>query len=173
MSVLGPVFYLTQSLSVTEKILLAPDKIPVLFGGYHVDLIAAALRHIPDGARMLKENYDTLLHANIYGYFTGAWGALFIDYGYFSLLAALVWGGVAGYSWARFKQHPDLITATFYVFWSYSILISFASPPFGFSNSLMVFAWFVVFYLASQGVPLFLDRLKKRSLTMSTLEQTA
>ncbi len=151
MSILGPVFYLTQSIAVTEKILMAPENIPVLYGGYHADLIAAALRHIPEGAAMLKENYDILLQANIYGYFTGAWGALFIDYGYFSLLAALIWGFMAGYAWLRFKYDPNVLTGVFYVFWTYSILIGFASPPLGFSNSLMVFVWFIVFYLAGQG----------------------
>lgn len=169
MSALGPVFYLTQSIAVTEKILLAPDKLPVLYGGYHVDLFAAMLRHIPDGARMLKEDYETLLYANIYGYFTGAWGALFIDYGYFSLLAALIWGGMAGYAWARFKQDPHLITGVFYVFWTYSILISFASPPFGFSNSLMVFAWFCVFYLAENAL---VFQLRKLTHPDNCIEQT-
>ena len=169
MSVLGPVFYLTQSISVTEKILQTPADIPVLYGSYHVDLIAAALRHIPDGARMLKENYDMLLHANIYGYFTGAWGALFIDYGYFSLLATLVWGFMAGYSWARFKHNPQLITGVFYVFWTYSIFISFASPPFGFSNSLMVFAWFCVFYLAHHAMAF---QLGKQALVVTGLKKT-
>ena len=149
MSILGPVFYLTQSISVTEKILLAPEEIPILYGGYHADLIAAGLRLLPEGASMLKENYDILLHANIYGYFTGAWGALFIDYGYFSLLAALIWGFMAGFAWRKFSDNPNVLTGVLYVWWTYSILIGFASPPLGFSNSLMVFAWFIVFYLIS------------------------
>lgn len=149
-SVLGPVFYLTQSISVTEKILATAEDIPHVLGGYHIDLMAAVLRRIPESALLLKDNYEILLNTSIYGYFTGAWGALFIDFGYFSLLAAMIWGFLAGLSWVKLKNNPTLLTSVFYVFWIYSIMISFASPPFGFSNSLMVFVWFVLFYLVSK-----------------------
>ncbi len=161
-SVLGPVFYLTQNLSITEKILAEPDDIPTMYGSYHIDLFAAVLRRIPEEASLLNDGYETLLRADIYGYFTGAWGALFIDYGYFSLVAAMLWGGCAGISWVSFKNNPSLLSSTFYVFWIYSIMISFATPPFGFSNSFMVFVWFVVFYLMSEVLSVFLERLKAR-----------
>lgn len=149
-SVLGPVFYLTQNILVTEKILALPEEIPHVYGSYHIDLLAAVFRRIPESTLLLKENYETLLNTGIYGYFTGAWGALFIDFGYFSLLAAMVWGFLAGLSWGKLKNNPTLLTSIFYVFWIYSIMISFASPPFGFSNSLMVFIWFILFYLVSK-----------------------
>lgn len=146
-SVLGPVFYLTQSISVTEKILNAAVIPPALYGSYHIDVMAAVLRLFPEGTSWLKENYELLLNADIYGYFAGAWGALFLDYGYFSLLAAMLWGLLAGLSWVNLKREPCVLTAIFYVFWIYSIMISFVSPPFGFSNSFMVFVWFLVFYV--------------------------
>ena len=41
-----------------------------------------------------------------------------------------------------------LINETRYVFWSYAVLISFVSPPFGFSNSFITFVWFVLFGLS-------------------------
>lgn len=149
LTVLNSVFYLTQNLQVTEKIWANRDDIPALYGSYHIDMIAAALRLLPSGANFLKERYATLMRVKIYGYFTGAWGALFIDYGYFSLLAALIWGLLAGMAWVNFKNQPCVMTGMLYVFWSYSILIGFASPPFGFSNSFMVFAWFMLFYACS------------------------
>ena len=146
LSTLNSVFYLTQSLPVTEKILAARKDLHPMYGSYHVDVIAAGLRLFPQGSAFLRENYATLLHTKIYGYFPGAWGALFIDYGYFSLLAAMIWGFLAGAAWVKFKNNPGVFTGIFYVFWNYSILICFVSPPFGFSNSFMVFAWFLVFY---------------------------
>ncbi len=150
LSALNTVFYLTQSLQVTEKILAAREDIPALYGSYHIDMVAAALRLFPQGSAFLKEHYTVLMKAKIYGYFTGAWGGLFIDYGYFSLLGAMIWGFLAGMAWVNFKHNPGVLTGLFYVFWNYSILISFATPPFGFSNSLVVFGWFLVFDLGSR-----------------------
>lgn len=150
-SVLGPVFYLTQSISITERILTSPVELSALYGSYHIDLMAAALRLFPESALWLNENYEALLAADIYGYFAGAWGALFLDYGYFSLIAALIWGLCAGQSWIDFKQEPEIHRAIWYVFWMYSIMISFVSPPLGFANSFMVFGWFLVFYVVSGG----------------------
>lgn len=149
LSILNSVFYLTQHIQVTEKILAARHDISALYGSYHIDVIAAALRLFPQGSTFLKQNYETLMQAKVYGYFTGAWGALFIDFHYFSLLAALIWGFLAGMAWINFKNNPNVLTGIFYVFWNYSILISFASPPFGFSNSFVVFGWFLIFYLLS------------------------
>ncbi|WP_156812369.1 hypothetical protein [Legionella tunisiensis] len=126
------------------------NDIKFLYGGYHIDILAAALRAASEGDEFLRPGYQILLTANIYGFFTGAWGALFIDLGYFSFLAAVIWGVVAGRSWRNFHRNPNLLTALSYVFWSYSILISFVSPPFGFSNSFVIYLWFVLFSIWSK-----------------------
>ncbi len=166
-NVLSSVFYLTQSLSVTERILTNPEDIPTLFGAYHVDLFAAGLRDLPEGGEFLEDKYRVLLDANVYGYFTGAWGALFIDFGYFSFFVAALWGALAGLSWRNLKNRPSLHAAVMYVFWIYSIFISFVSPPFGFSNSFMVFIWFFLFS--------FLNRLSEKYAITSgiTLQSTS
>ncbi len=148
LSVLNSVFYLTQSLPITEKILATSKALPVMYGSFHVDVIAAALRLFPQGVAYLKQSYASLMNAHVYGYFAGAWGGLFLDFGYFSLLAAMLWGFLAGASWVSFKNNPGVLTGLFYVFWNYSIMISFATPPFGFSNSFIIFGWFLVFYLS-------------------------
>ena len=144
-SVLGSVFYVTQSLSITERILNSKAELSVLMGGYHIDLVAALMRALPGGANFLGDGYKKLLEADVYGFFAGAWGALFIDFGYFSILITLIWGYVAGRSWWRLKNRANFSAQTNYVFWVYTILISFVSPPFGFSNSFMIFVWFFIF----------------------------
>lgn len=146
-SIVSSIFYVTQSLSVVEKI-LGMDEPPVLLGAYHIDLVAAALRVFPEGSQFLTQGYSALLNSNVYGFFTSAWGALYIDFGFFgAYLAVLFWGLLAGYSYrlARLDIHSDRVTH--YVFWMYSVLISFVSPPFGFSNSAVIFAWFFIYYL--------------------------
>ena len=137
--VLGNVFYYTQSLSVIEKI-LAIEHPPVLWGAYHIDLLAALIRKFMPHSDFLAEGYAHLLSHNIYGFFSGAWGALYIDFGLTgSYIAALLWGSIAGcaYRSACCSPTDGLVR---YGFWMYTILISFVSPPFGFANWAVTFA---------------------------------
>ena len=147
-SVMSSVFYFTGALAVTERI-LAMNASPLLLGGYQVDLVAGAMRVIPGGNEFLARGYDILLEADIYGYFAGAWGSLYIDFGIpGSVLAAILWGVLAGRSQLALRRAPQGDGAALYAFWIYSVFISFVSPPLGFSNSALTFAWVLVFHLA-------------------------
>ncbi|MDP3270023.1 MAG: hypothetical protein Q8M40_13375 [Legionella sp.] len=148
-TILSTTFYFIQSLSISERLLSSSEVTPTMYGAYQIDLFAAFFRVIPGGADFLKNAYGILLDDNVYGFFTGAWAGLFIDFGVFSFLAALLWGYFAGKSWVNFKRNPGVLTGVPYVFWTYSIFISFVSFPFGFSNSFMIFIWFLFFSLAS------------------------
>lgn len=148
-SIMNTVFYFTQSLSTLEKVITMNES-PILLGGYHVDLVAAALRFFPDGLKFLGDGYAALLKENIYGFFAGAWGGFYIDFGLLGcILGVAFWGWFAGHAYrvARHNIHSNRVVL--YVFWMYSILISFVSPPFGFSNSAVTFFWFVVYFLLS------------------------
>ncbi|WP_173236661.1 O-antigen polymerase [Legionella antarctica] len=147
-TVLSSTFYFIQNLSISERLLSSTEDIPAMYGAYQIDLFAAVLRAIPGGGEFLKQGYGKLLNANVYGFFTGAWTGLYIDLGFFSLLAALIWGYFSGKSWLNFKRNPTVLSGITYIFWIYSIFISFVSSPFGFSNSLMIFLWFIFFSLA-------------------------
>lgn len=156
-SVMSSVFYFTSSLAVTERI-LAMSASPLLLGGYQVDLVAAAMRVIPGGNEFLGRGYDTLLEANVYGYFAGAWGALYIDFGALGcIVAVVVWGMLAGRSHRALRLSPQGDCAAIYAFWLYSVFISFVSPPLGFSNSAITFAWFLVFHVSMK------PRLRRRN----------
>jgi len=146
-SLVSSIFYVTQSLSIIERV-LGMNEPPVLLGAYHIDLVAAALRASPGGSEFLAEGYSALLNSNVYGFFTSAWGALYIDFGLAGCyIATLLWGGLAGSAYRLARRNIYSGGVTQYVFWMYSILISFVSPPFGFSNSAVIFAWFLIYYL--------------------------
>lgn len=147
-SVMSSVFYFTGALAITERI-LAMDGPLWLLGGYHIDLAAALYRAIPGGNEFLARGYDILLDADVYGYFAGAWGALYIDFGVpGSILAVVLWGVLAGRSHRALRRLPQGDGAALYAFWIYSVFISFVSPPLGFSNSGLTFFWFLVFHIA-------------------------
>lgn len=147
-TVMSSVFYFTQALAVTERT-LAMDSSPLLLGGYQIDLLAAVMRVLPGGGEFLARGYDSLLDANVYGFFAGAWAALYIDFGTPGcILAVALWGALAGRSRLNLQRSPHGDGAAIYAYWLYSVFISFVSPPLGFSNSGVTFAWFLVFHLA-------------------------
>ena len=144
-SIMSTIFYFTQSVSIVERI-LTMSEVPVMLGAYHIDIVAAAMRAYPAATDFLADGYSELLDANVYGFFAGAWGALFIDFGLFgAAFGAVVWGWLAGRSFREARSDTEGRPTVMYVFWMYSVLISFVSPPLGFANSAITLFWFVVY----------------------------
>ena len=144
-SLVSSFFYFTQSLSIIERV-LTMQEVPLLLGTYHIDIVAALTRAIPGGGGFLAEGYAKLLDANVYGFFTSAWGALYIDFGLAGgYVFTFIWGCLAGMAYKQVYRNIYSDGVLLYVFWMYSILISFVSPPLGFSNSALIFTWFCIF----------------------------
>ena len=145
---ISTIFYFTSSLSVTERV-LSMVNVPTLLGGYHIDLAAGLLRTSPEGRQFLSDGYERLLDANVYGFFTGAWSALYIDFGALGAVAyTVIWGLLAGRTFRAMTRFGSDADAAMYGFWFYSVLISFVSPPLGFSNSAITLCWFLAFVVA-------------------------
>jgi len=140
-------FYMVQSPFILERLLTIPDSV-LLLGSYQSDIVAALIRMT--GSQFLEGPHQTLLDADIYGFFAGSIGATLIDFSFFGGLAFFwAWGAIVAKSW---KIHPYMCSAdnlrTLPVFWISSIFWSFISPPFGFSNGTIMFLWFVLFDLS-------------------------
>lgn len=143
---LGLYFYLFQGPATLEKI-LSTESIPILFGGQHIDIVAAAFLIFSPTREMLARGYDALLDANIYGFFTTAWGSLFIDISYLTFIFAAIWGWVSGLMYWRLKRRRQLGDAALYAFLMYTVLISPISAPFGLANSFSIFLYVLGFWL--------------------------
>ena len=140
---LSTIFYFTQCLSVGEKVLSMPST-PLLLGSYQIDLISVLFRLTPYLSEIMRNGYNDLNDFGVYGFFSGAWFSLLIDFGFFgALLFTAVWGWLSGvaFRYARHSRHLEL-----YAFSLYAILISFVSPPLGFANSAVTFFWFFLYF---------------------------
>jgi hypothetical protein len=143
---LGAWFYFFQGPSIFERLIAAGDY-PVLYGGYHIDIVAAGFRLFPSTRVMLADGYASLLKANVYGFFPTAWGSLLIDFSYGAFPLIALWGGVCGTTYVRLRRYGRPGDAIYYVFLFYSILISPISAPFGLANSFVTFLYFLGFKL--------------------------
>jgi hypothetical protein len=143
---LGAWFYLFQGPSILER-LITVREYPVLFGGHHIDIVAAGFRLFPATRTMLADGYASLLQANVYGFFPTAWGSLLIDFSFGAFPLIALWGAVCGTSYMRLRRDGRPGDAIYYVFLVYSIMISPISAPFGLANSFVIFLHFFGFKL--------------------------
>lgn len=139
-------FYFVQSTSTLERV-IATDRSEPMYGMYQADVLAAAWRwRFGDSSQFLASLHASLLDAEIYGFFAGAWGALLIDFGYAgAVTATLVWGAAAGLSWRLARHRPDEPRTLICAFWIAASGWCFVSSPIGFSNGLMLLCWFLAF----------------------------
>ena len=147
-------FYISQSTAILERIIAAPASAPML-GMYEADVVAATYRVMAGAdAKLLVDGNQRLLDANIYGFFSGAWGGLVIDFGYTGAMAAITaWGWMAGRAWGVALRAPGAPAALMLAFWLAASIWSFATPPLGFSNAAVIFAWFIVFAVFARPSP--------------------
>jgi len=145
-AVVSLTFYLSQSFAVFERIASAPE-LPVMFGLYQVDALAAGYRMVVGtNTGLLGTGNHALLDLMVYGFFAGAWGGLVIDVGFFGAIAAAwVWGWLAGRCRSAAARCPGMPIAFMLPFWCAASLWSFASSPIGFSNAASLLGWFVLF----------------------------
>jgi hypothetical protein len=151
---LGAWFYFFQGPSIFER-LTSAGGYPVLFGGYHIDIVAAGFRLFPETRTMLADGYASLLKSNVYGFFPTAWGSLLIDFSFGAFPLIALWGAVCGTTYARLRRYGRPGDAIYYVFLFYSIMIGPISAPFGLANSFVTFLYFLGFklWLTSTGTP--------------------
>jgi len=147
-------FYFSQSTAILEQIIAAPASAP-MWGMYEADVVAATYRVMAGvDAKLLVDGNQRLLDANIYGFFSGAWGGLVIDFGYAGAMAAITaWGWMAGRAWGVALRAPGAPAALMLAFWLAASIWSFATPPLGFSNAAVIFAWFIVFAVFARPSP--------------------
>jgi hypothetical protein len=143
---LGLWFYMFQGPMIFER-LIDSNSLPILFGGYHIDVVAAVFRMFGPTRAMLSDGYGRLLDADVYGYFPTAWGSLLIDFSLLSVPFVALWGWLSGRVFARLRRYGGPGDAVLYVFLFYSILISPISAPLGLANSFLIFLYFAGFKL--------------------------
>jgi oligosaccharide repeat unit polymerase len=116
---------------------------PMQLGTYGVDLASALIRRINGG--WLASNYDHLIKLNTYGFFSSAFGSLYIDFKFWGILISFLWGWwcksvylkVYSNNTRSFVLHPFMITG---------ILFSFINTPIGFTNGLITHVWLFIGY---------------------------
>lgn len=140
-------WYLVQGIVISNAVFTDYTG-PMHFGIYGVDLAAALARRI-DGS-FVSVRFLELLDMNIIGFLPSAWGSLYVDFGFYGLAFAAVWGALAALVYRKIREAED----PRYLIWApivtMGLFFSLINTPIGFSNGLMTHFWAVVVFMASR-----------------------
>lgn len=135
------VWYLIQGIVMSNS-LFADYNGDAMFGVYGVDIFSAIMRRV-DGAGVAK-NFDYLLNLDTYGFLPSAYGTLFVDYHYFGIFLAGVWGWLASLVYRRVRMGVDTRYRLWVPFIVFGILFSLVNTPVGYSNGFVMHMWLLL-----------------------------
>ncbi len=144
-------WYITQGIVIASTLFSGYEG-PPMFGSYGIELVSAAVRRT-NGAYLAERNLE-LNDLNVFGYLPSAFGTLYVDYWYFGLLIAGVWGYIAGIVYARVRLLNDVRWALAAPFVMQGIGTSVINTPLGTTNGLVSLSWMTLaFFLARPATP--------------------
>lgn len=168
--ILGPYFYLTHGIRVLDRAWRARDQFSPQWGVYEVGILSPMLRIFFPGSERLAGMDTQLKAAKIYGFFSTAWAAAFIDFGLpGAIIYILIWGFVAGWSAFGARHSPLATPSLLLVFCLASIFLSPIQGPLGVANSALVLFSMIVAGLAVDLASLRGSRHKASKLELGRL----
>jgi hypothetical protein len=142
-------WYLVQGLVMSNYLFSAYEG-PLQMGIYGLDLMSALMRRL-DPLRV-AEGFDSLLTLGTYGFLPSAWGSLYVDFGFASLVPCAIWGAMSALCYRRIVLQSRTDWLLIGPFVSIGIMFSIINTPLGFTNGLVTHAWllFAFFTLGRQ-----------------------
>lgn len=137
-------WYLVQGFVISNYLFTDYDG-PLQYGVYGIDLISAIVRRWDP--QFLTNGFDALLNVGTYGFLPSAWGSLYVDFSYFGILAALLWGCFAGLVHKRIVIDGRTDWLMIRPFMALGILFSVINTPLGFTNGFVTHFWLLVAFM--------------------------
>ena len=137
-------WYLTQGLAVSSAIFSNYDG-QLMFGAYGVDIIMAILRRADPA--FVRDGFDNLFNIGTYGFFPSAWGSLYVDFGFFGILASFCWGLLTSLCFQKIIKQKRIDWFFIGPFVTAGILFSIINTPLGFNNGLITHLWLLFAFI--------------------------
>jgi hypothetical protein len=140
-------WYVVQGLVVANSVFT--DYVgPPTYGISGIELLTALMRRV--NGEFVNQRFTELLDLNIYGFFSSAFGSLYIDFKLFGFVLAFLWGYLATIVYCKTKQVTDPRWFLAAPFVSVGILFSFINTPLGFGNGATTHLWLVAVFLIAR-----------------------
>lgn len=137
-------WYWIQGVVMSNYLLSAYDG-PLQMGSYGVDLISGLMRRLDP--QRLAEGFDFLLSLGTYGFFPSAWGSLYVDFGFFSIIFCTIWGAFTALCYRRIVVQHRMKWLLVGPFATIGIIFSIINTPLGFTNGFITHFWLLVAFM--------------------------
>jgi hypothetical protein len=101
-------YYVTHEIPMLDRTLNADTRMGPYLGAYQFYLIAAFVERVVPGVSIDAIMIPELRAANVYGWFSTAWGGMYLDFGIVgAILGVLICGWLAGHAYRRAMTASD------------------------------------------------------------------
>ncbi len=152
MTVMTNSMYLTHGVVSLSKIIDNHKKYTPYWGTYQVGILSPLLRVFYANNNVLSTMKENMVDTKIYGFYTTAWGAWFLDFGFVgAVLFIAAWGYLSGTVMKHARDPARLGSQLILAYCYTSIAVSIFNGPFGISNSFLIFASLVAVAVMLRG----------------------
>lgn len=139
MNALMTIYYVTHELPMLDRTLSYPGPLGPYHGQYQFYLVTALLARVIPEWSVDQRMTDELRDADLYGWFSTAWGGMYMDFGTAGAMAATFFcGWLSGCVYGRGRRTGDVRWQLFMCFVVAGILVSPALSVFTISISLPI-----------------------------------
>lgn len=138
------IWYLIQGVVMSNYLLSDYDG-PLQLGTYGVDMMSALARRFDP--QRLAEGFDSLLSLGAYGFFPSAWGSLYVDFGFFSIILCTIWGAFTALCYRRIVVQHRMKWLLVGPFATIGIIFSIINTPMGFTNGFITHCWLLLAFM--------------------------
>lgn len=140
-------FYFAQGLIMGNVIFTSYDA-PPQYGLYGIEVLGSIARRLDGG--LIARNNASLFDLNVFGFFPGAFGTLYVDYWFFGLAVVFLWGYLAALVYEKVRTVSDGRWWLIAPFIGMNILFSTINTPFGLTNGLLTYFWLMLVFLMAK-----------------------
>lgn len=140
-------WYIVQGIVISNT--LFTDYVgPPQLGLYGIELLAALVRRF--NGDIIARNNTALFDLNVFGFLPSAFGTLYVDYWYFGLVVAAIWGSVSALVYRRVRTSSDARWVLVAPFAMQGILVSPINTPLGATNGFVTLSWMIVTFVLAK-----------------------
>jgi hypothetical protein len=141
---ISTLYYLLHGSVKLDIIVANREVFAPYWGTFQIGVISPILRvFFPDNT-ILDRMWADLKDTDLFGYFVTTWGALYLDFGLWgAIIAIIIWGAMSGYAYRNYLRTKDPAASIMLIFWLGSIMMTPVNSPIGMANSLFILVSFI------------------------------
>jgi oligosaccharide repeat unit polymerase len=140
-------WYLIQGMVISNEVFTSYSG-PSMLSLYGIEVLLAVARRF--NLQVIVDGFTALNEINAFGFVTSAFGTLYVDYWFFGLPVAALWGSLTALVYRKSRTSMDARWFLAVPFIIEGILFSLINTPLGLTNGFTTHFWMLVVFLVAK-----------------------